>query len=161
VKLFLLFLLGLVIGVVGTFVLVGSQAPGMMITTTPSAGSVQETLDRLQEAAKADGWKVLGVRGLHESVKKHTGKDVKPVWIVDLCEPHHASKILEGDDSRVVSPFMPCSISVYEGPDGKARVGAMNAKLLGTLFGGTVKEVMAGPVAEAQAKFVKAATASN
>jgi hypothetical protein len=35
----------------------------------------------------------------------------------------------------------------------------MNAKLMGTLFGGVVKDVMAGPVAASQAKFIEAATA--
>ena len=78
---------------------------------------------------------------------------------MNLCEPHHAGKILEGDASRTVSPFMPCTISVYEGPDGKTIVGSMNARLLGMLFGGVVKDVMAGPVADSQAKLIEAATA--
>jgi uncharacterized protein (DUF302 family) len=80
---------------------------------------------------------------------------------VDLCEPHHAKKILEGDDTRTVSVFMPCTISVYEKSDGKAYVCSTNAKLLGRLFGGTVAEVMAGAVADSQAKFVEAAVKAD
>jgi len=159
VKTFILFLLGVVIGVAGTGIAIGSMAPSLMLNQHESPVSVQETVDRLEAAAKAEGWKVLGARGLHESVKKHTGQVVRPVWVVNLCEPHHAGKILDGDASRTVSPFMPCTIAVYEGPDGKTIVGSMNARLMGALFGGVVKDVMAGPVADAQARFIEAATA--
>lgn len=158
-KTFFSFLAGLVIGVVGAGIVIGLMAPSLMLDANVSPVSPRETVDRIKEAARAEGWKVLGERALHESIKKHTGKVVRPVWVVDICEPHHAGKILEGDASRTVSPFMPCSISVYEGPDGKTVVGTMNAKLMGTLFGGVVKEVMAGPVAASQAKFIAAATA--
>lgn len=158
-KTFLLFLLGLVLGVVAAAVVIGSQAPTLMIDTQDSPVSVEATVERLKKVAEADGWKILGERKLHESVKKHTGKVVRAVHQLDLCEPHHAGRILEGDESRVVSVFMPCTVSVWEAEDGTTKVTSTNAELLGTVFGGVVKEVMAGPVAEAQAKFVDAACA--
>ncbi len=158
-KTFVIFLLGLVIGVVGTAMALAITAPKMMTETATSPVGVEETVERLTKIAEADGWKVLGIRKLHESVKKHANKDVRPVHLVDLCEPHHAGKILEGDRSRVVSVFMPCTVSVYEASDGTTQVTTTNAKLLGRLFGGVVKEVMGGPVAESQAKFIEAATA--
>jgi len=159
VKTFILFLLGLVIGVGGTCAVLAWQASSLMVDTCESPVSVDETIARLKKAAEADGWKILGERGLHNSVKKHTGKVIRPVWVIDLCEPTHAGKILEGDEARIVSVFMPCTISVHEREDGTTLVTSTNAKLLGTLFGGVVKEVMGGPVADAQAKFVEAATA--
>jgi len=158
VKSFILFVLGILVGVVGAGALLYTTASDVMLAEQVSPVSVEETVARIQKVAEADGWKVLAIRKLHESVKKHTGKDVRPVHLVDLCEPHHAGKILGDDDSRKVSVFMPCTISVYEKSDGKAYVGSTNAELLGMLFGGTVSEVMGGAVADSQAKFVEAAT---
>ena len=115
---------------------------------------------RLSKAAEAEGWKVLGVRKLHESIKQGAGIDVRPVHVVDLCHPAHAGKILAEDAARPVSVFMPCTIAVYEKTDGKTYVASTNASLLGRVFGGVVAEVMGGPVAEAQGRFVTAATST-
>lgn len=156
-KSFVLFLLGILVGVVGAGGVLYATASDLMLKEQVSSVSVEETVARIQKVAEADGWKVLAIRKLHESVKKHTGKDVLPVHLVDLCEPHHAGRILEGDDSRSVSVFMPCTISVYEKSDGKAYVCSTNAQLLGKIFGGTVSQVMGGAVADSQAKFVEAA----
>ena len=158
---FILFLLGVLVGVVGVGVVLYETAAGMMVDEQASPVGVEETVARITKVAEADGWKVLGIRKLHDSIKKHTGEEVRPVHLVDLCEPHHAKKILEGDDTRTVSVFMPCTISVYEKSDGKAYVCSTNAKLLGRLFGGTVAEVMGGAVADSQAKFVEAAVKAD
>ena len=155
---FLFFALGLILGAVVCAAVIAWQAPIVMIATHDSPVSVEATVERITKVAEADGWKVLGIRKLHESVKKHTGKDVRPVHLVDLCEPNHAGRMLEGDVSRAVSVFMPCTISVWQAEDGSTKVTSTNAKLMGALFGGVVKEVMAGPVAESQAKFIDAAT---
>jgi len=76
------------------------------------------------------------------------------VRLIDLCEPHHASKILSADDARFVSVMMPCTISVYEKADGKIYIAHMNAGLMGKVFGGVISEVMSGPVTEQQNRFV-------
>ena len=157
-KSFILFVLGILIGAVGTGGVLYATASDLMVKEQASPVGVEDTVQRITKVAEADGWKVLGIRKLHESIKKHTGEDVRPVHLVDLCEPHHAKKILEGDETRTVSVFMPCTISVYEKSDGKAYICSTNAQLLGKLFGGTVAEVMGGPVAESQAKFVETAT---
>ena len=159
VKTFVIFVLGLLIGISGAGLGGVILAPKFATYTQTSPVGVEETVERLKAVAVADGWKVLGERKLHDSVKKHTGKVVRAVHLVDLCEPHHAGRILEGDRSRTVSVFMPCTVSVHQNADGQTQVTATNAKLLGWLFGGIVKEVMGGPVAEAQAKFVDAACA--
>ena len=154
----LVFVLGLVLGgaaVVGGILWKGST---LTVNEVASASTVDETVARLTKAAEAEGWKVLGVRKLHESIKQGAGIDVRPVHVVELCHPAHAGKILAEDAARRVSVFMPCSISVYEKTDGKIYVASTNAKLLGRAFGGVVAEVMGGPVSEAQTRFVAAAT---
>ena len=158
-RMFLVFVLGFAIGAVGLGMALVSKAATVMVQEHRSPSSIDETVARLQKAAEKDGWKVLGVRKLHESIKQHAGIDVRPVHIVDLCHPAHAGKILAEDDARRVSVFMPCTIAVYEKTDGVTYVAATNASLLGRAFGGVVGEVMGGPVAEAQGRFVEAAIA--
>jgi len=154
----LVFILGLVLGAVvvaGGIVWKGSS---LAVHEVVSPSTVEETVARITKAAEGEGWKVLGVRKLHESIKQGAGIEVLPVHVVELCHPAHAGKILKEDAARPVSVFMPCSIAVYEKTDGKVYVASTNAALLGRVFGGVVAEVMGGAVAEAQARFVTAAT---
>jgi uncharacterized protein (DUF302 family) len=111
-------------------------------------------VDRLTKAAKAEGWVVSSIQKLDQSIVKHGGPKVRPVRLVNLCHPQHAAKILNVDGARIVSVMMPCTIAVYEKSDGTVWAANMNAKLLGSMFGGVVSEVMAGPVAESQDKFL-------
>jgi uncharacterized protein (DUF302 family) len=153
-KSFLIFVLGIVVGAVALGAAFYFLAPGLMLTEQKSTYSLDETVKKLEEAAKASGWVVSSVQKLDQSVKKHGGPNVAPVRLVNLCEPQHAGKILGNDDARVVSVMMPCTIAVYEKSDGSVWVGSMNPGLMGKLFGGVISEVMAGPVAEAQDRFL-------
>jgi Uncharacterized conserved protein len=141
---------GAVVGVVVTAAVGWNVMPGMMLHETASPLSTAETVDKIKENALSKGWVVSDVKPLHESVKKHGGKDLKPVMLVNLCQATHASNILEQDQNKKISVFMPCTISVYEKSDGKAYIGSMNAGLLGTMFGGKVAEVMKDVSAEQQ-----------
>lgn len=154
---FLLFVLGLVLGAVGVGALVWTQAPGAMLHERPSPHGLEDTVTRLTEAAKADGWAVQSIVKLEESIKKNGGGDVLPIRLVNLCQAQHAAKMMNQDDLRRLSVFMPCTISVFEKADGTTWVASMNAGLLGRLWGGLVGEVMGHEVAEAQARFVEQA----
>ena len=158
-RMFLVFVLGFIVGAVGLGMAFVSKASTVMVQEHRSASSIADTVARLKEVAEKDGWKFLGERKLHESIKQFAGIDVRPVHIVDLCQAAHAGKILAEDDARRVSVFMPCTIAVYEKTDGGTYVAATNASLLGRAFGGGVAEVMGGPVAEAQERFIQAAIA--
>jgi len=148
------FIGGLVIGMVGTMLVLASLAPRWMLREQLSPYDVPETVQHITNNALARGWVVSSVMPLDESVKKHGGGEVRPVRLVNLCQAQHAARILNEDEARIVSVMMPCTIAVYEKADGRVAVGTMNAQLLGRLFGGVVAEVMAGPVARAQSEFV-------
>ncbi|MDX1295178.1 MAG: DUF302 domain-containing protein [Sulfurimonadaceae bacterium] len=147
-------LIGFIAGLLVTALLGWLMMPGMMLKEYQSPYGVDETVAKISANAIAEGWVVAGVSKLDQAVKKHGGGDLPPVHLVNLCQPHHAYKILNEDANKVVSVMMPCTISVYEKEDGKTYVGTMNAGLLGTMFGGTVAEVMGGDVAAQQQKFI-------
>ncbi len=152
-------LLGALLTLAGLALALRSQAPSLMLPEQRSPHSVDETVRRLSESAKASGWVVSSIAALDESVAKHGGPKLRPVRLVNLCQAQHAGRILGDDTARRVSVLMPCTISVYEKQDGSVWVAAMNPGLIAPLFGGVVDEVMAGPVAREQASFIAALNA--
>lgn len=155
----IVFILGLIFGLLCAGALAWGFGAGVMVDEIASPVGLEETVTRIKTAAEKDGWIVKSVMDLEKSVAKHGGGEVLPVRIMNLCQAHHAGRILKEDDARHVSVMMPCRISVYTKSDGKTYISSMNAGLVGRLFGSVISEVMSGPVAEAQERFLDAATA--
>ena len=147
-------LFGLVLGVIMTAVLAWIYVPEMMLVEYESPYDVEKTVEVIKANAIDAEWVVPGVSPIHKSIKKHGGGELPPVMLVNLCRPDYAYDILKEDDNKIVSVFMPCTISVYEKSDGKAYIGTMNAGLLGKMYGGTVADIMGEKVASDQKKFV-------
>lgn len=141
---------GAIIGVVVTALIGWNMMPGMMLHENVSPYDIDKTVETIKANALAKGWVVPGIKPLHESVKKHGGGDLSAVMLVNLCQAEHAFNILEADENKKISVFMPCTISVYEKSDGKTYIGTMNAGLLGEMFGGRVAEVMKDVAADQQ-----------
>ncbi len=128
--------------------------PGLMLKEYQSPFGVEETVVKIKQNAIAQGWVVSNVTPLNESVKKHGGGSLPIVRLVNLCQAHHAFKILKEDRTKIISVMMPCTISVYQKTDGKTYIGIMNAGLLGKMFGGMVAKVMGVEVAKQQQAFI-------
>lgn len=145
IYLFFGFLVGImVLGVGGYF---GMQH--LMVVETESPVSFDETIQAITEAANDNGWKVPKVYRLCKSLEKE-GQKVRPIAVIELCKPEYAAELLSGDDTRLVSSFMPCRISVYETANGKVIVSRMNTSLVSRLFRGKIAEVMAIATQETQ-----------
>jgi uncharacterized protein (DUF302 family) len=147
-------ILGIVFGFALGLVFAGVFMPKLMVKEELSPLGYEETIAHIQKKVTDAGWKVSALMRLDKTLAKE-GKDVPPVASFKICQPDHAEQILLDDDARFLSVMMPCSIAVYEKTDGKTYISTMNAKLLGRMFGGTVAEVMAGPVAKETATFIQ------
>ena len=146
-------LFGILIGFIITLATIVLVAPGQMVSEKQSPLGYEETIAFIQANATNSGWKVSAVMRLDKTLAKE-GKSVLPVASLKICQPDYAEQVLNDDDARFLSVMMPCSIAVYEKADGKTYVSTMNASLIGKLFGGTVSDVMAGPVSKETAAFV-------
>jgi len=144
-------------GAVAALLLVAAAAPSLLIEEIPSPFDIDQTTERLEQAAKAKGWKVSGVRKLDESILKNGGPSLRPVRLLEICEPNYAGALLDGDDQRMLSVMMPCTISIYEKSDGRAYVATLNVALLGKLFGGEAAEILSGRVAADQEAIIRSA----
>ena len=145
---------GFVLGVIVTGIAGWVMMPGMMLHENLSPYGIEETINKIKENAMSKGWVIPSVKPLHKSVLTYGGGELRPVMLVNLCQPNHAFNILREDENKIISVFMPCTISVYQKSDGKTYIGTMNAGLLGEIFGGTVADVM-GEVAVDQQSFIE------
>jgi uncharacterized protein (DUF302 family) len=129
--------------------------PSMMLKEYKSPYGIEKTVKTISDNAKANKWVVASVGKLHKSIKKHGGYELRPVYLINLCNATHAYNILKNDKDKILATMMPCTISVYEKSDGKTYIGTMNAGLMGKMFGGNVAQVFGVEVAQDQNKFIK------
>jgi uncharacterized protein (DUF302 family) len=122
------------------------MAPGMMITTSESNFGFDETVSRIEASVSSNGWTVQSVIDMNKSMQKHGHPFEPKVRVIKMCHPEYAKRVLTGD--RYLSVMMPCTLAVFEGDDGKVYVSQLNVGMIGSMFGGTVAEVMAGSVTE-------------
>ena len=87
--------------------------------------NVPTTVEKLIEAASKKEWQNPAVHNLQQSLAK-SGKDIRPVQVVEICKPDYSGRMLEQSDERIVSVMMPCRISVYEKEDGKTYVALLD-----------------------------------
>lgn len=146
IYLFLGFLIGIAALGVGGYL--GMQR--LLVVETESPFSFDDTVQAITTAANESGWKVPKVYSLCKSLEKE-GHKIRPVAVIELCKPEYAAELLSSDDTRLVSSFMPCRISVYETSDGKVVVSRMNTSLVSRLFRGTIGDVMAIATQETKA----------
>jgi len=111
--------IGLVAGIVICGAAVFTMMPKMMIVTKECELGFDETVSELSERIPAAGWVLSGGApvDMNASLAKN-GVDFHPrVRLIKLCNAEHAKNILTTD--RHVSCMMPCTMSVWEGDDGK------------------------------------------
>jgi uncharacterized protein (DUF302 family) len=99
------------------------------------------TVDLLVAEAGRREWNVPAIHDLQQSLAK-SGKNVRPVKVIEICKPKYSGQMLELNDERIISVMMPCRISVYEKEDGKTYVGLINAGDLATGLQATIARVM-------------------
>jgi uncharacterized protein (DUF302 family) len=138
-----------VLGAVVLGAAAGLSADQFMIQQTKSPLSFEETVGAIEETVDAKGWKLPKVYRLDKTMEQH-GYRVNKVAVLELCHPEHAFKILQDDDSLLVTPFMPCRISVYQRDNGDVVVARMNSGLMSNLFDRKVASVMGRATAQVE-----------
>ncbi len=120
-----------------------------MLLEDESPYDFEDTVARLGEAVDAAGWSIIGVQDM-QAILAERGHDVLPVSIFSLCSAQYSAELLQYDDERIVSPFMPCSVAVYEKSNGSTYIARMNAALVAEPFGGVIADVMDTAAAETE-----------
>ena len=90
---------------------------------------VPTTVGKLVATALQKGWQNPATHNLQQSLAK-SGKEVRPVQVVEICKPDFSGKMLERNHERIFSVLMPCRISVYEKEDGKAYIALLDTSAM-------------------------------
>lgn len=125
-----------------------------MLYVKEAAGTVDEAVARLQEAAAANKFGVLGVIDLREKMAAKGVSFGPQCRIVEVCNPQQAKKVLEANPA--ISTALPCRISVYE-QDGKVKVATLLPTALLELFGNPAIRPVAQEVEAVVRRIVDAA----
>jgi uncharacterized protein (DUF302 family) len=99
------------------------------IVEQESPFDVQTTVDKIIEEAKRKDWQNPATHNLQQSLAK-SGKEVRPVQVVEICKPDFSGRMLDKNDERIFSVMMPCRISVYEKDDGKAYIALLDTSVM-------------------------------
>lgn len=99
------------------------------------------TVEILVAESERREWKVPAVHDLQQSLAK-SGKEVKPVKVIEICKPEYSGQMLELNDERIMSVMMPCRISVYTKDDGITYVSLLNGGEMTAGQAGTIASVM-------------------
>lgn len=119
-----------------------AEPPQMqMILEYESKYDFQETTIRFQENVKNAGWSIVQIFDYKE-ILGEKGFDILDIQIFAVCSGKHSGAILSLDDERMVSPLMPCTISIYEKSDGKTYIAQLNSGEVALPFGGVIAETM-------------------
>jgi uncharacterized protein (DUF302 family) len=86
--------------------------------------SYEETIVRVKNALKEEGFGVLTEIDVKETLKQKLGIEFRKYVILGACNPPYAHRSLEADLD--VGLLLPCNVIVYETDDGKAYVAAIN-----------------------------------
>ncbi len=103
-----------------------------MLYQQQTTGTVADVVARIEEAAKANQFGVMGVLDLKQRMADKGVAFGPACHIVEVCNPQQAKTVLKANLS--ISTALPCRIAVYE-QDGKVVVSTIRPTALLKLFG--------------------------
>jgi uncharacterized protein (DUF302 family) len=73
-------------------------------------GEFANTLNRVKEALKAEGFGTLSEIDVQSTLKEKIGKEIAPYTILGVCNPILASEAIESEPK--IGVFLPCTVLV-------------------------------------------------
>lgn len=86
--------------------------------------SFDEAVEKVTDELKKEGFGVLTVIDVKETLKKKIDVDFKKYKILGACNPQFAYKALKSEDK--VGVFLPCNVIVEEHENGEVEVSAVD-----------------------------------
>lgn len=88
------------------------------------ATSFDETISRVTEALKKQGFGVLTTIDVKQTLKSKIDVEFRPYTILGACNPHFAYKALQLESK--IGTMLPCNVIVQQNPDATIEVSAVD-----------------------------------
>lgn len=119
------------------------------IRTTVNA-SYEETIPKVTEALKKEGFGILTEINVKETIKKKLDKEFPKYIILGACNPPLAYQALTAETE--IGLLLPCNVIVYERKDGKTVVSAQDPEAALSIVG---NQAVAPVAKEARERLVR------
>jgi uncharacterized protein (DUF302 family) len=86
--------------------------------------SFEETINRVTEALKTEGFGVVSTIDMQAKLKEKLGVDFKKYTILGACNPSYAYKTLQIEEK--IGVMLPCNIVVIDKENGTTEVAAVH-----------------------------------
>ncbi len=149
------FILGFLIGAVVVGIAIWKIIPGMMSITKKSKLSFDDTVEAVQNEAKALGWNVPHVYNMTQSFTKAGYENVEKMRVVSLGHAKFAYQIVRNDKDKFVLGFMPYRAGVYEDKNGDVYITGANMGIMSKMFGGNIEKIMGASAKDLEKAFAK------
>ena len=120
-----------------------------------SSRGYDETLSRVKDALKAEGFGVLTEIDVAATMKARLGVDFRKYDIIGACNPPLAHRALESEID--IGLLLPCNVVVYEDEAGGCTVAALDPR---EMMGMTGNPALADVAADARARLERALDAA-
>ena len=121
---------------------------------TKVAAGFGETIARVEEALKAEGFGVLTRIDVKETLKAKIGADFRPYTILGACNPALAHEALQLEDK--VGTMLPCNVVVQSWGDNQTEVAAIDPVASMQAIDNADLKRAAGEVRDKLARVIKA-----
>ena len=121
---------------------------------TKVAAGFDETIARVEEALKAEGFGVLTRIDVRETLKAKIGADFRPYTILGACNPALAHEALQLEDK--VGTMLPCNVVVQSWGDNETEVAAIDPVASMQAIDNAGLKKAAGEVRERLARVIEA-----
>ena len=118
------------------------------------AAGFDETIARVEEALKAEGFGVLTRIDVRETLKAKIGADFRPYTILGACNPALAHEALQLEDK--VGTMLPCNVVVQSWGDNETEVAAIDPVASMQAIDNADLKRAAGEVRDKLARVIKA-----
>ena len=127
-----------------------------MIYVKETEGSIDAVIARLEEAAAANQFGVLGILDLKQKMDAKGVDFACACRVLEVCNPVKAKEVLEGNMS--ISTVLPCRTSVYE-EDNAIKVATVRPTMLLNLFDRPELQAVAREVEDTLVRIIDTACA--
>lgn len=133
--------------------MMGTQGYGIRTTVNTS---YEETIPRVTEALKKEGFGILTEIDVKKTLKTKLDKEFVKYIILGACNPALAYQALT--DETEIGLLLPCNVIVYEGHDGKTVVSAQDPNVTLSIVGNPAITPVANEARERLVRVIESLT---